>query len=40
MSVPILRTRGGEVRGLLAFVALCLGISAIGGWITAGGVAT
>ena len=40
MSASILRTRGGEVRGLLAFVALCLGISAIGGWITAGSVAT
>ena len=40
MSASILRTRGGELRGLLAFVALCLGISAIGGWITAGSVAT
>ena len=40
MSAPILRTRRAELIGLLAFVALCLGISAIGGWITAGSVAT
>lgn len=35
MSAAIVRTRGNELLGLVAFVALCLGISAIGGWITA-----
>ena len=40
MSAAIVRTRGNELLGLGAFVALCLGISAIGGWITAESVGT
>ena len=34
------RTRAEDLLGLGAFVALCLVISAIGGWITAGSVGT
>jgi tryptophan-rich sensory protein len=34
------RTRAGDLLGLGAFVALCLTISAIGGWVTAGSVGT
>ncbi|MDQ2963361.1 MAG: tryptophan-rich sensory protein [Pseudomonadota bacterium] len=40
MSAGIVRTRSGELLGLVAFVSLCLGISAIGGWITAESVDT
>lgn len=40
MSAATVRTRGCELLGLVAFVALCLGISAIGGWITAESVGT
>ena len=29
-----------ELLGLAAFIALCLGISALGGWVTAGSVGT
>ena len=32
------RTR--ELLGLVAFIALCLGVSALGGWVTAGSVAS
>lgn len=34
------RTRAGDLLGLGAFVALCLAISAIGGWVTADSVGT
>lgn len=34
------RTRAGDLLGLGAFVAVCLTISAIGGWVTAGSVGT
>ncbi len=34
------RTRAEDLLGLGAFVVLCLVISAIGGWITAGSVGT
>jgi tryptophan-rich sensory protein len=34
------RTRAGDLLGLCAFVALCLAISAIGGWVTAQSVGT
>lgn len=34
------RTRAGDLLGLGAFVALCLTLSAIGGWVTAGSVGT
>ena len=40
MSPAIARTRVGDLIGLVAFVALYLGISAIGGWITAESVGT
>lgn len=40
MSAGIVRTRSGELLSLVAFVSLCLGISAIGGWITAESVDT
>ena len=40
MSAALVRTRGGDLLGLLAIVALCLGISAIGGWITTESVGT
>ncbi len=40
MSAAIVRRRGGELLGLIAFIALCLGISAIGGWIAAQSVGT
>jgi tryptophan-rich sensory protein len=33
-------TRARDLTGLGAFVALCLAISAIGGWVTAGSVGT
>ena len=32
------RRRAGDLLGLGAFVALCLAVSAIGGWVTAGSV--
>ncbi|MEP6658170.1 MAG: TspO/MBR family protein [Betaproteobacteria bacterium] len=38
MSNDIVRRRGGDLLGLGAFVALCLAVSAIGGWVTADGV--
>ena len=34
------RTRAGDLLGLGAFLALCLAISAIGAWVTAGSVGT
>lgn len=40
MSNGTVRTRVGDLLGLGAFVALCLAISAIGGWATAGSVGT
>ena len=40
MSKLTERTRRGDLLGLGAFVALCLAISAIGGWVTADGVGT
>ncbi len=40
MSNNTIRTRVGDLLGLGAFVALCLAISAIGGWVTADSVGT
>jgi tryptophan-rich sensory protein len=40
MNNGIERTRAGDLLGLGAFVALCLAISAIGGWVTADSVGT
>ena len=40
MSNGTVRTRAGDLLGLGAFVALCLAISAIGGWVTAQSVGT
>jgi len=40
MSNAASRTRGRDALGLAAFVALCLAISAIGGWVTAQSVGT
>jgi len=34
------RTRAVDLLGLGAFLALCLAISAIGAWVTAGSVGT
>jgi tryptophan-rich sensory protein len=34
------RTRAGDLLGLGAFVAVCLTVSAIGGWVTAASVGT
>ena len=40
MSNGTVRTRAGELLGLGAFVALCLAISALSGWVTAQSVVT
>lgn len=40
MSTGAVRTRAGDLLGLGGFVALCLAISAIGGWVTADSVGT
>ena len=40
MSNGTVRTRFGDLLGLGAFVALCLAILAIGGWVTADSVGT
>ena len=40
MSGGAARTRAGDLLGLGAFVALCLAISALGGWVTAASVGT
>lgn len=40
MSNGTIRTRTSDLLGLGAFVALCLAISAIGAWVTAGSVGT
>ena len=40
MSDGIGRTRAGDLLGLGQFLALCLTISAIGGWVTADSVGT
>jgi len=38
MSTGAVRTRAGDLLGLGGFLALCLAISAIGGWVTADSV--
>ena len=40
MSAAIPRGRTSDLLGLAAFVALCLAVSAAGGWVTAGSVTT
>ena len=40
MSNGTVRTRAGELLGFGAFVALCLAISALSGWVTAQSVVT
>lgn len=40
MAGPAPRTRSRDLLGLGAFVLLCLGISAFGGWVTSGSVDT
>ncbi len=40
MSEGKARTRAGDLLGLGAFVALCLAILALGGWVTASSVST
>jgi len=40
MTNPSPRTRSRDLAGLGAFVAICLGISATGGWVTSGSVDT
>lgn len=40
MSTGAERTRAGDLLGLGGFLALCLAISAIGGWVTANSVGT